>query len=94
MNKTVAIVGAGFSGAVIARELAQSGHVVRVFESRNHVAGNCHTAVDGETGVMVHMYGPHIFHTSDLPPACRTKVMEQSPLISENSGYETIQIYR
>ena len=30
----------------------------------------------------------------DLPPACRTKVMEQSPLISENSGYETIQIYR
>lgn len=65
MNKAVAIVGAGFSGAVIARELAQSGHVVRVFESRNHVAGNCHTAVDGETGVMVHMYGPHIFHTSN-----------------------------
>jgi hypothetical protein len=30
----------------------------------------------------------------DLPPPCRTKVMEQSPLISENSGYETIQIYR
>ena len=30
----------------------------------------------------------------DLPPAWRTKVMEQSPLISENSGYETIQIYR
>ena len=31
---------------------------------------------------------------ADLPPPCRTKVMEQSPLISENSGYETIQIYR
>ena len=30
----------------------------------------------------------------DLLPTCRTKVMEQSPLISENSGYETIQIYR
>ncbi len=30
----------------------------------------------------------------DLPPACRTKVMEQSPLISENSGHETFQIYR
>jgi len=30
----------------------------------------------------------------DLLPVCRTKVMEQSPLISENSGYETIQIYR
>jgi len=34
------------------------------------------------------------FCCSDLPPPCRTKVMEQSPLISENSGYETIQIYR
>ena len=33
-------------------------------------------------------------HVFDLPPPCRTKVMEQSPLISENSGYETIQIYR
>jgi|GEM_PF-5406997 len=31
---------------------------------------------------------------TDLLPSCRTKVMEQSPLISENSGYETIQIYR
>ena len=31
---------------------------------------------------------------SDLPPSCRSKVMEQSPLISENTGYETIQIYR
>jgi hypothetical protein len=36
----------------------------------------------------------HSFIDVDLPPACRTKVMEQSPLISENSGYETIQIYR
>jgi len=35
-----------------------------------------------------------IANAFDLPPSCRTKVMEQSPLISENSGYETIQIYR
>ena len=34
------------------------------------------------------------FRLNDLPPSCHTKVMEQSPLISENSGYETIQIYR
>jgi hypothetical protein len=33
-------------------------------------------------------------NASDLLPSCRTKVMEQNPLISENSGYETIQIYR
>ena len=36
----------------------------------------------------------NMFLHYDLPPPCRTKVMEQSPLISENSGYETIQIYR
>jgi hypothetical protein len=35
-----------------------------------------------------------MYADTDLPPPSRTKVMEQSPLISENSGYETIQIYR
>lgn len=59
----VAIAGAGFSGAVIARELAEEGHRVVVFETRDHVAGNCHTARDDDTDVMVHTYGPHIFHT-------------------------------
>jgi len=57
------IVGAGFSGAVIGRELAERGHDVVVFDQRDHVAGNCHTARDPDTGVMVHAYGPHIFHT-------------------------------
>jgi len=57
-----AIVGAGFSGAVVARELAEAGHSIEVFDARDHVAGNCHTARH-ETGVMVHTYGPHIFHT-------------------------------
>ncbi len=61
----IAIVGAGLSGAVIARELAQAGHTVEVFDQRPHMAGNCHTERDGETGVMVHFYGPHIFHTDD-----------------------------
>lgn len=36
-----------------------------VFDSRSHVAGNCHTERDAETNVMVHIYGPHIFHTSN-----------------------------
>jgi UDP-galactopyranose mutase len=57
-----AVVGAGFSGAVVARELAEDGHRVDVFDVRDHVAGNCHT-VRHDTGVMVHVYGPHIFHT-------------------------------
>lgn len=60
---SVAIAGAGFSGAVVARELALAGVTVDVFDGRNHVAGNCHTYRDSQTDVMVHAYGPHIFHT-------------------------------
>ena len=59
------MAGAGLSCAVIARELAQRGHRVDVFERRSHVAGNCHTERDPATGVMLHVYGPHIFHTDD-----------------------------
>lgn len=61
----IAIVGAGFSGAVIAHQLARAGYVLDVFDSRPHLAGNCHSERDAETGVMVHVYGPHIFHTSN-----------------------------
>jgi UDP-galactopyranose mutase len=60
-----AIVGAGFSGAVLARELALKGHEITIFESRNHIAGNCHTKRDPELGIMIHTYGPHIFHTDN-----------------------------
>jgi len=65
MKKNIAIVGAGFSGAVIANQLAQAGYTVDVFETRPHVAGNCYSERDSETGVMVHVYGPHIFHTDN-----------------------------
>jgi UDP-galactopyranose mutase len=63
--KNIAIVGAGFSGAVIARQLAEVGCQVSVFDGRSHIAGNCHTERDAQTGVMVHSYGPHIFHTNN-----------------------------
>jgi UDP-galactopyranose mutase len=59
----IGVAGAGFSGAVISRQLAEAGHDVNVFDPRDHVAGNCHTERDGATDVMVHVYGPHIFHT-------------------------------
>ncbi|MBV1837874.1 UDP-galactopyranose mutase [Acetobacter estunensis] len=58
------IVGAGFSGSIMARALAENGHDILLIDERSHVAGNCHTTRDAETGVMVHHYGPHIFHTS------------------------------
>ncbi|CAN7582168.1 UDP-galactopyranose mutase [Pararhizobium sp. LjRoot235] len=61
----IAVVGAGLSGAVIGRELAEAGHEIEIFDTRSHIAGNCHTERDKETGVMVHVYGPHIFHTDD-----------------------------
>lgn len=65
MKQHVAIAGAGFAGAVLARELVESGKFkVTVFDERNHIAGNCHTERDPETNVMVHKYGPHIFNTS------------------------------
>lgn len=64
--KNIACIGAGFSGAVIARELALAGNKVSIFDIRDHVAGNCHTERDRDTGVMLHVYGPHIFHTSNL----------------------------
>ncbi len=61
----IGMAGAGLSCAVIARELAERGHNIEIFERRPHVAGNCHTERDAETGVMLHAYGPHIFHTDD-----------------------------
>ncbi|MCF2870962.1 UDP-galactopyranose mutase [Octadecabacter sp. G9-8] len=65
MRGPVTIAGAGLSGAVLARELADAGYDVTVYEARDHVAGNCYTERHAETGVLVHRYGPHIFHTDD-----------------------------
>lgn len=65
MAAQVVIAGAGLTGATLARCLAEAGHHVQVNEARDHVAGNCHTSLDAATGVMVHRYGPHIFHTAD-----------------------------
>ncbi len=61
----ILIVGAGLSGAVIGRELAEQGYAISIIDSRSHVGGNCHTERDPETGVLLHVYGPHIFHTDD-----------------------------
>ena len=60
----ILVVGAGFAGGVIARELAEAGHSVKVIDSRDHVAGNAYDYVN-EYGIRVHKYGPHIWHTSN-----------------------------
>lgn len=64
MSKKYLIIGAGFSGTVLANQLAMhSDCVVDIWDERNHIAGNCHTERDAKTGIMVHQYGPHIFNT-------------------------------
>lgn len=58
------IVGAGFAGSVLARELVSGSDCqVSILEERGHIAGNCHTSRDPSSGVMLHHYGPHIFNT-------------------------------
>jgi len=57
------IVGGGFFGAICAYELNKIGKNVLVLEKRNHIGGNCYT--EEINGINLHMYGPHIFHTSN-----------------------------
>lgn len=58
------VVGAGIAGATCARILADKGHKVLVLDKRPHIAGNCYDEYD-EHGVLIHNYGPHIFHTDN-----------------------------
>jgi len=64
MIHRILVVGAGLSGAVIARELAERGYEIDVIEKRNHIGGNCYDYIDS-SGIRVHKYGPHIFHTNN-----------------------------
>ena len=61
----VLVVGAGFSGAVVAERLASHGLEVLIIDKREHVGGNAHDKVDAH-GILIHPYGPHIFHTNGL----------------------------
>ncbi|MDR1777432.1 MAG: NAD(P)-binding protein [Desulfovibrio sp.] len=59
------VVGAGLWGGVLAERIASElGVRVLVIEKRDHIGGNCHSAVDPATGIECHVYGTHIFHTS------------------------------
>ena len=63
MIKQALVVGAGFAGAVCAERLAAAGWSVTIIDRREHLAGNAFDTVD-DHGVLIHPYGPHIFHTS------------------------------
>jgi UDP-galactopyranose mutase len=105
-QKIFAIVGAGFSGSIMANELAKNGHSVEVFESRNHLGGNCYTEIDSETGITIHKYGPHIFHTDNekvweyinslcemLPYTNRVKINRKNKIYSLPINLHTINQY-
>jgi UDP-galactopyranose mutase len=57
------IVGAGYAGSVCARQLADAGKKVLVVDKRSHIGGNAYDEKD-KSGVLIHPYGPHIFHTN------------------------------
>lgn len=63
MPQSILIVGAGFAGSVMARELSDAGYRTLVIDRRPHVAGNAFDETDSH-GLLVHRYGPHIFHTN------------------------------
>ena len=58
------IVGSGIAGATCARILADKGNKVLVIDKRAHIGGNCYDEYDAY-GVLIHTYGPHIFHTDN-----------------------------
>lgn len=62
--KKVLIVGSGIVGCVIAREMADFGFDVEIWDRRDHIGGNLYGYND-KYGILVHKYGPHIFHTSN-----------------------------
>lgn len=77
------IVGAGLWGSVMANRIASVlNQPVTVIDKRDHIGGNCHSALDDETGIECHRYGSHIFHTS-LP-----QVWEYISRFSEFTSYQ------
>jgi UDP-galactopyranose mutase len=81
MKTDVFVVGAGFAGAVIAERLAHAGKNVLVIDKREHIAGNAYDEYDAN-GVLVHRYGPHIFHTNS------TQVVDYLSRFTEWRAYE------
>ena len=60
----VLVIGSGFAGSVVAAKLArEAGRKVLIIEKRDHIGGNCYDTKD-EHGILIHQYGPHIFHTN------------------------------
>ena len=64
MAGKILIIGAGLTGITLAEKFASRGNQVLIIDNRNHIGGNCYDLKNRE-GILIHKYGPHIFHTSD-----------------------------
>ncbi|SDF56781.1 UDP-galactopyranose mutase [Pseudonocardia oroxyli] len=77
------VVGSGFFGLTIAeRAAAELGKKVLVVERRSHIGGNAYSEPEPETGIEIHRYGAHLFHTSN------TRVWEYCNRFTEFTGYQ------
>jgi UDP-galactopyranose mutase len=66
MRPDIVIVGCGFFGATVAERAARDlGLRVLILDRRSHIGGNAYSEADPDTGIEVHRYGPHLFHTSN-----------------------------
>lgn len=61
----IIVVGTGFFGATFANLAAQNGKKVVLVEKRNHIGGNSYSEINKDTGIEIHKYGSHLFHTSN-----------------------------
>ena len=64
MKDKIIIIGAGISGATLAERYANKGYKVVIIEKRDHIGGNCYDFYNSD-GLLVPLYGPHLFHTND-----------------------------
>lgn len=65
MNTDLLVVGSGIFGLTVAEQMANKGVHVTIIDRRPHIGGNCYTYADPETGIEIHKYGAHLFHTSN-----------------------------
>ncbi|MGZ4426823.1 MAG: UDP-galactopyranose mutase [Nocardioidaceae bacterium] len=83
MNADLVVVGSGFFGLTIAERCANElGLKVLVLERRRHIGGNAYSEADPETGIEVHVYGAHLFHTSNK------KVWDYVNRFTDFTGYQ------
>jgi UDP-galactopyranose mutase len=65
VNADIVIVGAGFYGATVAECVANAGYKAIVIDRRSHIGGNAYSEIDAATGIEMHRYGAHLFHTNN-----------------------------